>query len=221
MTPIGFAGAFTDPETGYLYLVNRYYNPATDQFLTVDPDVGTTHQPYEYAGDDPVEGTDPSGLYTYTYTWLLGSKPTDETAVSVFSWFSSHMEQMFPFPTGGCEVAYVGEDCDLSPTGPWKDPVEVSGVGSTSFTFTALGGWIDPAGSTIRFSIYSKTGDLYLQQKANAPGASWLVGKGAQYVWAQMAENLEVALEYITMATTRNILTSDPGGSGCSGGILV
>ena len=60
-TPIGFAGAFTDAATGYLYLVNRYYDPGTAQFLTVDPDVATTHEPYEYAGDDPVNADDPSG----------------------------------------------------------------------------------------------------------------------------------------------------------------
>jgi hypothetical protein len=28
----------------------------------VDPDVATTHQPYQYAGDDPTDKTDPSGL---------------------------------------------------------------------------------------------------------------------------------------------------------------
>jgi RHS repeat-associated protein len=60
-TPIGFAGAYTDPVTGFLYLVHRYYDPTTGQFLSVDPDVKTTHQPYEYAGDDPVNNTDPSG----------------------------------------------------------------------------------------------------------------------------------------------------------------
>jgi hypothetical protein len=38
------------------------YTPTTDQFLSVDPDVATTHQPYDYAGDDPTNKTDPSGL---------------------------------------------------------------------------------------------------------------------------------------------------------------
>jgi hypothetical protein len=28
----------------------------------VDPDVATTHQPYDYARDDPTNKTDPSGL---------------------------------------------------------------------------------------------------------------------------------------------------------------
>ena len=61
-TPIGFAGAYTDPETGFLYLVNRYYDPVTGEFVTVDPEVVTTVQPYAYAADDPVDGGDPTGL---------------------------------------------------------------------------------------------------------------------------------------------------------------
>lgn len=60
--PFGFAGAYTDQETGFLYLINRYYDPATGQFLTIDPLVQTTGQPYAYAGNDPVNGSDPSGL---------------------------------------------------------------------------------------------------------------------------------------------------------------
>ena len=60
--PFGFAGAHTDQETGFLYLINRYYDPATGQFLSVDPLVGLTGQPYSYAGNDPVNASDPSGL---------------------------------------------------------------------------------------------------------------------------------------------------------------
>ena len=63
-TPIGFAGAYTDSETGFLYLLHRYYDPTTGEFLTVDPDVASTKQPYTYAGDDPVNATDPSGEKT-------------------------------------------------------------------------------------------------------------------------------------------------------------
>jgi hypothetical protein len=43
-------------------LVGRYYDPITDQFLSVDPDVAETGQPYAFTGDDPLNATDPLGL---------------------------------------------------------------------------------------------------------------------------------------------------------------
>jgi RHS repeat-associated protein len=58
----GFTGNWTDPDTGLVLLRARDYDPATGQFLSVDPAVDTTSQPYAYAGNDPVLLTDPSGL---------------------------------------------------------------------------------------------------------------------------------------------------------------
>ena len=46
------------------HLINRYYDPTTAQFLSIDPLVASTGQPYQYAGDDPVNTSDPSGLIT-------------------------------------------------------------------------------------------------------------------------------------------------------------
>jgi RHS repeat-associated protein len=62
-------GAYTDP-TGLLYLINRYYDPATGQFVSVDPMVNETEQAYAYAGDNPVNDVDPSGLSSYDPSWL-------------------------------------------------------------------------------------------------------------------------------------------------------
>ena len=43
-------------------VVNRYYDPSTGQFLSVDPDVAQTGQPYAYSTDNPTNWTDPLGL---------------------------------------------------------------------------------------------------------------------------------------------------------------
>ena len=79
-TPFGYAGAYTDPD-GLLYLINRYYDPATGQFTSLDPDVDQTLQPYAYTAGDPVSQTDPTGLSasggcahavpSCRYTWAL------------------------------------------------------------------------------------------------------------------------------------------------------
>lgn len=65
-TPFGYAGGYTD-STGLIYLINRYYDPATGQFISVDPDLEQTLQPYSYADADPVDQADPYGLYAVLY----------------------------------------------------------------------------------------------------------------------------------------------------------
>jgi len=61
--PFGFTGVYTDQETAFLYLRARYYDPATAEFLSVDPLVQMTQPPYRYAGDNPLNATDPTGLF--------------------------------------------------------------------------------------------------------------------------------------------------------------
>jgi RHS repeat-associated protein len=61
-TPLGFAGQYTDAESGLQYLRARFYDPGTGQFLSRDPLEALTREPYPYAGDNPLRFTDPSGL---------------------------------------------------------------------------------------------------------------------------------------------------------------
>jgi len=60
-TPFGYAGQYTDAESGLQNLRARYYDPATVQFITVDPMTALTGGPYVYASTDPLNMTDPSG----------------------------------------------------------------------------------------------------------------------------------------------------------------
>jgi RHS repeat-associated protein len=62
--PFQFAGQYTDSESGLQYLRARYYDPNTEQFLTVDPLADVTGQPYGYASDSPLNQLDPTGLWS-------------------------------------------------------------------------------------------------------------------------------------------------------------
>ena len=62
ITPFGYAGGYTDP-TGLIYLLARYYDPQTGQFISVDSLLGQSNEPYSYANNDPVINTDPTGNY--------------------------------------------------------------------------------------------------------------------------------------------------------------
>ena len=93
-TPIGFAGAYTDLGTGLLYLVHRYYTPSTGQFLSVNPKVATTNEPYEYVTDDPVNNRDPRGDST-----TLGG-PTSPTVINEENNTPSVWSRQFLIRTG-------------------------------------------------------------------------------------------------------------------------
>jgi RHS repeat-associated protein len=62
LNPFQFAGEYQDSESGLYYLRARYYDPSTGQFLTLDPMVASTGQPYAYVANNPLNGVDPSGL---------------------------------------------------------------------------------------------------------------------------------------------------------------
>ena len=54
-----FAGEQRDSESGLDFLRARYYDPATGRFVSQDPLGGG----YPYAGNNPVNRVDPTGLY--------------------------------------------------------------------------------------------------------------------------------------------------------------
>jgi RHS repeat-associated protein len=68
-----FFGQQYDEETGMYFLRARYYAPSLGRFLSQDPYAGNEGDPaslhrYMYADADPVNNTDPSGMYTLTET---------------------------------------------------------------------------------------------------------------------------------------------------------
>ena len=69
-TPFGYAGGYTDTD-GLVYLQARYYSPSTGQFISVDPLVEQTNQPYAYADGNPVMNTDITGQFCWSLKCLV------------------------------------------------------------------------------------------------------------------------------------------------------
>jgi RHS repeat-associated protein len=62
-----FAGAALDPNSGFYYLRARWMDPGVGRFASADTFAGSSFEPttlhkYLYAGQDPVDRVDPSGL---------------------------------------------------------------------------------------------------------------------------------------------------------------
>lgn len=61
---LGFAARELDVGPGLYYLRARYYDPDLGRFISQDPlGLSAGINPYAYAGDDPVNAADPTGMY--------------------------------------------------------------------------------------------------------------------------------------------------------------
>ena len=85
----GYLDAPHDPMTGLIYLNNRHMDPTIGVFLSVDPLVQSTGEPYLYAGGNPTTLSDPSGLCTTferdsaSGDWICSFYSSDGHAVHV------------------------------------------------------------------------------------------------------------------------------------------
>jgi RHS repeat-associated protein len=62
----GYTGHVNDPDTGFVYMQARYYDPGTGRFLSVDPvspEQGNlfNFNRYDYTNNNPINHTDPDG----------------------------------------------------------------------------------------------------------------------------------------------------------------
>ena len=64
--PYRYCGEYTDEETGFIYLRNRYYDPSIGRFISEDPAKDGTNW-YTYCGNNPIKFVDPWGLDDYIF----------------------------------------------------------------------------------------------------------------------------------------------------------
>lgn len=91
-TRLRYKSEYYLPELGLYFLRTRFYDPSTGRFLTPDrdrhdPEIPSTFHPYQYAGGNPVQHSDPTGEFS------LGQMVA---AVNIMSTLASIALPMFP-----------------------------------------------------------------------------------------------------------------------------
>ncbi|MFL0564486.1 RHS repeat-associated core domain-containing protein [Microbacterium sp. 179-I 1D1 NHS] len=125
-TPFGFTGNWTDHTTGLVHLRARDYDPQTGQFLTVDPKVEETRQPYAYAGNNPLQFTDHTGLDYWADFW--GQVGTNAAA------FGAGALNSVSFGLSGLIMSEVvpGYDCFVETSSGFYAGGEITGTIATA-----------------------------------------------------------------------------------------
>jgi hypothetical protein len=109
-------------------LVDRYYDPTTDQFWSVDPDVAETGQPYAFTADNPLNSTDPLGLKAKCKSGHGCSNRNKTSKHKV----KKHTNSV-PIPGGEADGVNITISASFSFTGPDIDPsVQLSSQGDVA-----------------------------------------------------------------------------------------
>jgi RHS repeat-associated protein len=110
-TPLLFQGQYFDQALGADDLRGRWYDPGSAQFLSVDPLLAATETPFGDAGGDPVNFSDPTGLFggpgqagCNGRLFALGACPQEVAAIqagscslSNFQYYSALANVLAPF----------------------------------------------------------------------------------------------------------------------------
>jgi hypothetical protein len=142
-------------------VVGRYYDPTTGQFISVDPLVDLTFEPYVYVAGDPVNDTDPAGLCCKFLSHAVGY--VEHEAVE-------HAGQVSTVAGGAALVAYGfcwagGTGCAvgavLSGVSAGAASIQAAhtcstqGVGSTACVSSATGAFLSISGGAIAGKLAS------------------------------------------------------------------
>ncbi|MCP4304188.1 MAG: RHS repeat-associated core domain-containing protein [bacterium] len=117
-TRFGYAGEYTDTETGFQYLRARYYDPTTGVFLTKDPLAASTSEPFGYVAGNPLNTSDPLGLFCIFGKNPNGSCRGSSGAENVTERINDVAVMTVNAPmtaAGAAANSWRGGDCDWAP----------------------------------------------------------------------------------------------------------
>jgi hypothetical protein len=167
--------------------INRYYDPSSDQFISVDPDVQTTDQPYAFVNDDPLNSEDPLGedpkplgtkiinfngsatVASKTVTVSYGSVTIRATATVTVSGASANAKvNVTANSDGSADVSLgKGQPVTLSPITSWTSGGP--GIGITYSSSGKVGGLVVTSSTTVSVVVNhpeTPTGGLSISEIA-------------------------------------------------------
>ncbi len=131
-TPLGYDAQYTSSDAGLIYMRARVYDPSTAQFLSVDPLKATTGAPYYYAGDNPLNEADPTGLGN----WLNLGIPSPGEVAEKLNPIKYYEEEIESYENGCGYFASVARGLEGAIVGT----LDASGIGRLAEGAAGLAG---------------------------------------------------------------------------------
>ena len=153
VTPFGFQSSYTD-SIGLIYLINRYYDPTTDQFLSIDPAVAQTNQPYVFTSDNPLNVTDPLGLRGNGGVKVTGKPPKNLGSVEVVI-LAGNFGGQLSIVGGSKVVVEIHDNGNGQGWGPYEPGPQTVSLKSPGIWNTSRG--FSKAGDAAYFDLSSAT----------------------------------------------------------------
>ncbi len=179
-TPLGYDGQYTSSDTGLVYMRARVYDPATAQFLTVDPMLAITGAPYNYASDNPLNHGDASGLSSWNpfseSFWTEGNV-ISESALNPIRYYEKEIES---YENGCGYIASVASGLK----GALVGALDVSGAGEEAAGAeegAGVAGW-----GTLANEVMEATGHHYFFIGTSALAAAGSLGGVAYLIYEKV-----------------------------------
>ena len=184
-----------DTQTSLVQMGVRPYDPVLGRFLAVDTIEGGNLNPYDYAGQDPINSYDLSGRYRYEYKYDAGPGGGAD-AISLMFMIRARPNMFFPFPVC-CGAINPGRHLSLGWAGI-LGPVRVERVTLNGFVFKTMPGHVEGAGAIIGFELKSIGGRLRFRVKAWGPNGrlGFVINPFrhalARCYWSRFADNIHI-----------------------------
>jgi RHS repeat-associated protein len=156
--PLWYRGYLYDRElqtpgtgAGWYWLSVRSYDPTLERFIQPDPSEQDGTRSYVYCGDDPLDCSDPSGLWPSWQQVLTGLGVAAIVGVSVAAFVGtgglSGLAEAAGFGAGATEVALAGGGFVDAATGASLAGLGGFGDVTAGSGLPALGGFLEAAGT--------------------------------------------------------------------------